>query len=228
VVTTKKTAKTPKKTTGSKSAPKSRSTKRVVGDGGKGKANGKGAPAGNQFWKARSKHGKDKIFQTPENLFNACCEYFEWAEKNPLVRERYAAGKGRTRVIKEKTPRPFTLISLTSFLGINKSTWIKNYRTHKDYIHVTSWAEDMIRDQKLMGAAAGHFNANIIARDLGMADTQRLGNVEGEVLETAHDTAGAASDVLERITKDMSDKEAARIYKAFTSTRRAHTGHEQT
>ena len=43
-----------------------------------------GAPKGNQFWKARAKHGRDKIFKTPDALWKAACEYFEWVDDNPL------------------------------------------------------------------------------------------------------------------------------------------------
>ena len=45
-----------------------------------------GAPKGNQFWKLRSKHGRDKLFTTPELLWQAACEYFEWCENNPKIR----------------------------------------------------------------------------------------------------------------------------------------------
>ena len=36
------------------------------------------APKGNQFWMLRSKHGRDKLFATPEALWEAACEYFQW------------------------------------------------------------------------------------------------------------------------------------------------------
>ena len=39
-----------------------------------------GAPKNNQFWKLRSKHGRDKIFKTPKILWEAACDYFEWCE----------------------------------------------------------------------------------------------------------------------------------------------------
>ena len=41
------------------------------------------APKGNQFWKLRSKHGRDKLFATPDLLWQAACEYFEWCDKHP-------------------------------------------------------------------------------------------------------------------------------------------------
>ena len=41
------------------------------------------APKGNQFWMLRSKHGRDKLFATPEALWEAACEYFQWCDENP-------------------------------------------------------------------------------------------------------------------------------------------------
>ena len=43
------------------------------------------APKGNEFWKLRSKHGRDKIFSDPNMLWEAACEYFQWCQDNPLM-----------------------------------------------------------------------------------------------------------------------------------------------
>jgi hypothetical protein len=44
-----------------------------------------GAPKGNEFWKMRSKHGRDALFASPELLWESACEYFEWCNDNPIV-----------------------------------------------------------------------------------------------------------------------------------------------
>ena len=36
-------------------------------------------------WMLRSKHGRDKLFATPELLWDAACEYFQWCDENPWV-----------------------------------------------------------------------------------------------------------------------------------------------
>ena len=46
------------------------------------------APVGNQFWKARSSHGRKPIFESPEKLLEACAEYFVWVEANPLWEDK--------------------------------------------------------------------------------------------------------------------------------------------
>jgi hypothetical protein len=43
------------------------------------------APKGNQFWKLRSKHGRDKLFASPELLLESACEYFQWCDENPWL-----------------------------------------------------------------------------------------------------------------------------------------------
>ena len=129
------------------------------------------APIGNQFWKMRTKHGRDRLFADPDTLWAACCEYFEWVEANPLIEMRPFAYQGV--VTQEPVPkmRAMTLTGLQFFLDVDVKTWI-NWRLDEDFIQVVNKAESVIRDQKFAGAAADLLNANIIARDLGLADKQ--------------------------------------------------------
>ncbi len=130
------------------------------------------APQENQFWKLRSKHGRDKLFASPQLLWQACCEYFEWCEANPFIEVDFR-GKGNTEV-KIPKMRPFTLQGLTQYLGCNTGY----FRTFKqqlpageqDFNTVITRVEETIYNQKYSGAAAGFLNANIIARDLGLTD----------------------------------------------------------
>jgi len=63
--------------------------------GGEGKSvDGKFLP-GNNFWKARSSHGRKPIFETPEDLWSACVEYFEWVEANPLYERKVFHNGGK-------------------------------------------------------------------------------------------------------------------------------------
>lgn len=129
------------------------------------------APIGNQFWKMRTKHGRDRLFADPDTLWAACCEYFEWVEANPLIEMRPFAYQGV--VTQEPVPkmRAMTLTGLQFFLDVDSQTWA-NWRLMEDFIGVVNKAESVIRDQKFAGAAADLLNANIIARDLGLADKQ--------------------------------------------------------
>lgn len=139
------------------------------------------APKGNQFWKARSKHGRDKIFSSPDILWEACTEYFEWVDKHPLMAAELVKFQGRYRTAKVAKMRAMTLTGLFIFLDIDKKTWAL-YKDREDFIPVITRVEEIIITQKFEGAAAELLNANIIARDLGLADKQKV-----EVTETHED-----------------------------------------
>ena len=127
------------------------------------------APKGNAFWKARSSHGRNPIFTTPDQLWEACVEYFEWVEANPLREEKVFNGKdGIVRADMAKM-RAMTISGLCLFLDIDRKTW-DAYRAKEDFLHIVARAEETIRTQKFEGAAADLLNANIIARELGLAD----------------------------------------------------------
>jgi hypothetical protein len=124
---------------------------------------------GNQFWKARSSHGRKPIFATPEILEAACEEYFEWVDANPLWEAKAFAFQGTVTVENLAKMRAMTLDGLQLFLDIHHDTWAE-YRKLEDFSAVVTRIEKAIRSQKFSGAAADLLNANIIARDLGLAD----------------------------------------------------------
>lgn len=125
------------------------------------------APVGNQFWKLRSKHGRDLIFSSPTILWEAACEYFEATDKRKWVRKDWV-GKDAIEV-ERITDTPYTLTGLFVFLDTNKQTW-SDYRKRQDFVDVVTRIEQIMYSQKFEGASVGAFNANIIARDLGLRD----------------------------------------------------------
>lgn len=139
------------------------------------------APKGNQFWKARAKHGRDKIFKTPSDLWGAACEYFEWCEENPLKEEKAFAFQGEITKESVSLLRPMTIGGLCLFLGVNMQ-YLNDFeesldlesREGKDFSLIIEAIKTSIKEQKFAGAAAGLFNANIIARDLGLSDKSEL------------------------------------------------------
>jgi hypothetical protein len=141
------------------------------------------APAGNQFWKARSSHGRKPIFETPEALWQACSEYFEWVEANPLWEDKIISFQGVATHVDVAKMRAMTIGGLCIFLDISQQAW-SEYRARQDFGEVVANAEQIIRQQKFTGAAADLLNANIIARDLGLADKQELSGPGGKPIET--------------------------------------------
>lgn len=140
-------------------------------------------PKGNQFWKLRSEHGRKKIFETPKALLRAAVKYFEWCDENPFYEEDFIRGGEKAgTIVKMKRKRPYTLHGLSCFLDVN-SNYLNEFEKRlieekhpelSDFSKVITRIRDIIYDNKFSGAAAGFFNANIIARDLGLADKSKV------------------------------------------------------
>ena len=127
---------------------------------------------GNKFWLARSSHGRNPIFSNPEQLRNACYEYFQWVEDNPLYEEKIFHSQGIITKDTITKMRAMTIGGLRIFLGICEQTWV-NYKNNPDFLGVVKEVEEIIYNQKFTGAAADLLNPNIIARELGLADKQQ-------------------------------------------------------
>lgn len=141
------------------------------------------APVGNQFWKARSSHGRNPIFADPGSLWEACAEYFEWVEMNPLYEDKLTSYQGVNTHEPVAKMRAMTLSGLCIFLDISRQGW-SDYRAREDFSDITSRVEEVIRTQKFEGASADLLNPNIIARDLGLADKSELTGKDGGAIET--------------------------------------------
>lgn len=128
------------------------------------------APKGNQFWKMRSKHGRDRIIKCPKVLWESACEYFEWCTVNPLYEARLMKNSdGEPECYQVPKVRAFTLEGLQMWLNIDDQTY-RNLRKVQDFLGVTQEIERAIYRQKFEHAAADMLNQVIIARDLGLRD----------------------------------------------------------
>ncbi len=136
-----------------------------------------GAPKGNQFWKLRSKHGRDKLFSTPELLWEAACEYFQWCDDNPLQEEKLFHYQGQISRDTSAKMRAYTITGLCLYLDCN-TQYFNNFEHNNikndDFSVILTHIRETIYNQKFVGAAADLLNANIIARDLGLADKQDI------------------------------------------------------
>ena len=161
----------------------------------------------NRFWEAISTYGRNPKFATPEELLDACKQYFTWVDDNPYL-EYKVAGTSYGEVITTQVPklRPYTVGTLCMFLSIAHDTWI-NYRTNNLFLGVVKEVEWAIREQKFGGAAAGFFNTNIICRDLGLIDRK----------DTTTDGQAINQSVTLKVTTGMSVKEAEQLYKELLS-----------
>lgn len=148
------------------------------------------APEGNKFWELRSKHGRDKLFATPELMWEAACEYFQYCVDHPWIKVEQT--KTPPKAIKDEegniqgftpntveipTATPFTLHGLCSYLDCNtayfrqfKANLKEDSKDYEGFSTIVTRIEETIYRQKFEGAAVGAFSATIIARDLGLTD----------------------------------------------------------
>ena len=146
------------------------------------------APKGNQFWLLRSSHGRNPIFADPDELWCAACEYFQWVEDNPLWEDKVTSFQGVNTHEPVAKMRAMTIDGLCLFLDISDETW-RNYKAREDFVGVATRIEKTIRSQKFAGAAADLLNANIIARDLGLADKKEHTGEGGGPVQVVYSTA---------------------------------------
>lgn len=140
------------------------------------------APEGNQFWKKRATHGRNRIFKTPNALWKAACEYFDWSDSTPLEKNEVVKSGDRTGdILVVPVGRPYSLKALCIFLHTNSGFWTQfksgltesKTLTHKqkeDFSSIISQIEEIIYTQKFEGAVVGVFNPSVISRELGLAE----------------------------------------------------------
>ena len=131
------------------------------------------APIGNKFWLQRSSHGRKPIFATPDDLWNAACEYFEWVHDNPLEESKAFAYEGIVTLEDLPKMRAMTIQGLCFFIDLSDDAWAE-YCKRDDFIGICDNIKRVIFTQKFEGASAGLLNSSIIARELGLADKKEI------------------------------------------------------
>lgn len=132
------------------------------------------ATKGNKWWMLRAKHGRDKLFATPDLLWQAAMEYFEATDARKWVKKDWV-GKDAMEVDRE-TETPYTLSGLWLYIGCSKAYWgnfkkpliEKDTEESKGFLEVITRIENIIYTQKVEGASVGAFNANIVSMELGL------------------------------------------------------------
>jgi hypothetical protein len=127
------------------------------------------APKGNKYWEARSSHGRNPIFASPDELLKSCTEYFNHADDNPIVSYKPYVTNGAVEQMETIHKRPYTLEGLYVFVGISLDGF-RDYEKREGFIEVCKEVRQTIRDQKLSGAMVGIFQHNIVARDIQLRD----------------------------------------------------------
>lgn len=144
---------------------------------------------GNQFWRERHKHGRDKDY-LPDELLNEFFDYLEWVEENSFeekedgsirdsdtskaVEQNDGTFKARATKVKstskiKKIKRSVTTLEFCMFLGKN-GKYVEHYDKNKstDCATVKSYILNSIKSQQLAGSLSGIYNANIVSQLLGL------------------------------------------------------------
>jgi hypothetical protein len=106
-------------------------------------------------------------------------QYFQWVDDNPWYKsEAIKSGEAAGQIIRIPTSRPYSEIGFCAFHNLGekylqqlaKSLADKTEEQHEQLSSILTQARAKCYAQKFEGAAVGAFNANIIARDLGLVD----------------------------------------------------------
>lgn len=117
--------------------------------------------------------GRSRMFETPDDLREACLEYLAWAHANPLQEEKHFCSAGQIMTAHISKPRAVTIVGLCLHLGIHRHTW-QNYRISDEFDLVCDEIEDRMKQYKFENAVAGLMNPTLIARDIGLVDKQEI------------------------------------------------------
>ncbi len=135
------------------------------------------------YWEWRAKNpplGRPKTF-TPKKLWAVACEYFDRTRKNPFKKQDFIkGGESAGRIIELDQMRPYTWQGFEDYLneqGIIAR--VDDYKLNRDgryedFVDVIRAIDRIMYANKFEGAASGIFNANIISRDLGLADKSQV------------------------------------------------------
>lgn len=142
------------------------------------------APKNNNYWQFRNKHGRDFKY-TPEALWDEAVKYFEWMSQRVWnKKEAIKSGDLAGTIMDVPTQTPMSIESFCLFADIDDNTFLRYEKAegYQDFWDVTTRIRKVIESQQLEGATVGAYNANIIARKLGLADkTENKTEHSGEI-----------------------------------------------
>ena len=108
-------------------------------------------------------------------LKHAIQKYFDEVDANPWMHP----DKYRDNQIVLEVPRPYLIPGICNHLGMSVRHWysvqdINNNAYREDLIDVFSWANSMIYERNVTGAACNTYNHNIVSRILGLTDKREV------------------------------------------------------
>lgn len=126
---------------------------------------------GNEIWKLADpeKVGRPPRWKTPKELWASVHPYFDHQDENPIISTEITSTSKGSFLKEIHHKKPYTWQGLYVFLGVPN---LDHYKEKDEFSAILTHIGNIIYSQKFDGAAAGVFNANIIARDLGLRDNK--------------------------------------------------------
>jgi len=141
-------------------------------------------------------------YNTPEELWAACVEYFDFCADCPIQHNVHSFSQGALVTGEVEKPRAFSLRALLRFIGVTMKEWEIMKNSDTEFARPCHLAEDIIFQQLYELGAADVLNANFVARSLGMGDKQTLQgpgpNGEHTMINTL-DVSGLSLDQLDAL-----------------------------
>lgn len=164
---------------------------------------------GNQFWKLRTVHGREKIFGGDgSTLWEEACKYFDWCDRHAWNKVELVKYQGNYEEAEVPLGRPYSMDGLTVFLGVSPSYFRsakanliakrEANRISDDEVLLLETIERIevtVRTQQLEGAYVGVFNPGIVARVNGIADNINQNNTGDAVLRVTVRDQKTADDL---------------------------------
>jgi hypothetical protein len=128
-------------------------------------------------------------------MIRAAQEYFDFVDSTPFSNYEWRNTATGLKKVTVPIRRPYSVGGMMLFFGTcdgylstfqaDREREIRNPATSKEdiakamhFIAIIQWIRSCVREQKFDGAVVGHFNANIISRDLGLVDRVENTNVD--------------------------------------------------
>jgi hypothetical protein len=143
--------------------------------------------------------GEPRKFNSPDELWTACAEYFAWVEDNPIFEVRVEVKLGKECEIRTPRPRMPSERAMILFVGSRSDDW-KLMAADDKFRPIIEMAREVILDIKMSNASANTVNPNFIARDIGLVES------------FSQEHVGAGGGPIRMIVTGMTPQQAAEAY----------------
>lgn len=137
-----------------------------------------------KLWQLAATAPIEGVFKDARILITQAQAFFQWCDENPRYRTEIVKHKMMWDTIDIELKRPYTLSGLCMHLGVSqgylrqtKADLAERYEAGnitEDQLQVLAaieWIYQIVFTDQIEGAATGQYNANIISRLNGLADT---------------------------------------------------------